>query len=78
MVMVGFSYRPFSGFARHIGQFTQGVALGYHLVPLWGGKPKVANRCVFANRPSRCGTWGSSPRKLYYKSVRSLAMNTLN
>ena len=78
MVMVGFSYRPFSGFARYIGQFTQDVALGYHLVPLWGRKPMVANRRVFANRPSRRGTWGTSPRKLYYMSFRSPAMNTLN
>ena len=72
------SHIALSGLARYIGQFTQGVALGYHPVSLWGGKPMVANRRVFANRPSRCGTWGSSPRKLYYMSFRSPAMYTLN
>jgi hypothetical protein len=28
-----------SGLGVFIGPFTQGVALGYHIVPRWGGKP---------------------------------------
>jgi len=28
-----------SGLGVFIGPFTQGVALGYHIVPLWGGRP---------------------------------------
>ena len=28
-----------SGLVGFIGPFSQGVALGYHIVPLWGGEP---------------------------------------
>ena len=28
-----------SGLGVFIGPVSQGVALGYHIVPLWGGKP---------------------------------------
>ena len=30
---------PLQGLGFLSGPFTQGVALGYHIVPLWGGRP---------------------------------------
>jgi hypothetical protein len=37
-----------SGLVGFIGPFSQGVALGYHIMPLWGGSPGpdgAENRC---------------------------------
>jgi hypothetical protein len=71
MVMVGFSYRPFSGFARYIGQFTQGVALGYHLVPLWGENRRLQIAAFSQIDPLAVGL-GVAPRASYTTSPFAL------
>jgi hypothetical protein len=43
---------PLQGLWFLSGPFTQGVALGYHIVPLWGGRPVP----FWGRRPVR--RWG--------------------
>ena len=42
-----------SGLGVFIGPFTQGVALGYHIVPRWGGRP-----VPLLGAEDRCPFWG--------------------